>query len=58
MNNTTKICVLAEASRPDKNYNFFGDYVEYRGKLYWVDLSKEHVEFRKNLEAKNEQEDL
>ena len=54
MNNTTKICVLAEASRPDKNYNFFGDYVEYRGKLYWVDLSKEYVEFRKNLEVKND----
>ena len=51
MNNTTKICVLAEASRTDKNYNFFGDHVEYRGKLYWVDLSKEHVEFVRNLEV-------
>lgn len=51
MNNTTKICVLAEASRPDKNYNYYGDHVEYKGKLYYVDLSREYVEFKRNLEV-------
>lgn len=55
MNNTTRICVLAEASRIDKDYNFYGDYVVYRGKLYWVDLSKEYVEFRRNLEVKTDE---
>ena len=50
MNNTTKICVLAEASRVDKDYCYDGDYVEYKGKLYYVDLSREHVEFVRNLE--------
>lgn len=54
MNNTTKTCILAEASRRDKNYNFFGSLVPYKGKLYWVDLSKEYVEFRKNLEETND----
>lgn len=58
MNNTTKICVLAEASRIDKNYNYYGDLVEYKDKLYWVDLSREYVEFRKNLEVTDEQKDL
>lgn len=46
MNKTTKISVMAEVSRPDKNYNFFGDLVPYKGKLYWVDLANEIVEFR------------
>lgn len=54
MNNTTKTCILAEASRKDKNYNFFGSLVPYEGKLYWVDLSTERVEFRRNLEEKDE----
>ena len=50
MNNTTKICVLAEASRPDKNYCYDGDYVKYKGKLYWVELATERVTFIRNLE--------
>ena len=45
MNKTTKIDILAYASQPDKNYNYFGDIVEYKGKRYFVDLSEERVEF-------------
>ena len=43
--NSLKILILAYASEPDKNYNYYGDIVEYRGKRYWVDLSEETVEF-------------
>ena len=45
MNKTTKIGILAYASQPDKNYNYFGDTVEFKGKRYFVDLSEERVEF-------------
>lgn len=45
MNNTTKINILAYASEPDKNYNYDGDIVEYRGKRYFVSLAEERVEF-------------
>ena len=45
MNNTTKINILAYASQPDKNYNYFGDVVEYEGKRYYVNLARETVEF-------------
>lgn len=45
MNRTTKINILAYASEPDKNYNFFGDTVDYKGKRYFVSLAEEHVEF-------------
>ena len=45
MNNTTKINILAYASEPDKNYNFFGDIVEYKGKRYFVSLAEERVDF-------------
>lgn len=43
--NTTRINILAYASEPDKNYNYFGDFVEYEGKRYWVSLVEERVEF-------------
>ena len=46
MNYTTKIKILAYASEPDKNYNFFGDIVEYEGKRYFVSLADERVAFR------------
>ena len=46
MNRTTKINVLAYASRPEMDINFFGDIVEYQGKRYFVSLSEEVVEFR------------
>lgn len=46
MNRTTKINVLAYASQPDMDTNYFGDIVEYRGKKYFVNLSEEIVEFR------------
>lgn len=45
MNNTTKINILSYASQPDKEYNFFGDIVEYKGKRYFVSLADERVEF-------------
>lgn len=45
MNKTTKIDILAYASQPDKNCNYFGDTVEFKGKRYFVDLSEERVEF-------------
>ena len=40
-----KFLILAYASEPDKSYNYYGDFVEYCGKRYWVDLSEETVEF-------------
>lgn len=46
MNRTTKINVLAYASRPEMDINYFGDIVEYQGKRYFVSLSEEVVEFR------------
>lgn len=45
MNKTTKLNILAYASEPDKNYNFFRDIVEYKGKRYFVSLAEERVEF-------------
>ena len=53
MNRTTKINILAYVSEPDKNYNFFGDTVEYEGKLYYVSLEEEVVEFIREVN-KNE----
>lgn len=32
MNKTTKINILAYASEPDKNYEYDGDIVDYKGK--------------------------
>ena len=45
MNKTTKISILSYASQPDKDYNYYGDIVEYKGKRYFVDLSTEEVRF-------------
>ena len=45
MNKTTKINILAYASEPDKNCDYNGDIVEYKGKRYYVNLAKEYVEF-------------
>lgn len=45
MNKTTKINILAYASEPDKEYNYDGDIVEYKGKRYFVSLAEERVEF-------------
>ena len=45
MNRTMKLNILAYASEPDKNYNYFGDTVEYEGKQYFVSLAEERVEF-------------
>lgn len=58
MNRTTKINILAYASEPDKNINYDGDIVEYKGKRYFVSLAEERVEFvgivRDKEENKNE----
>lgn len=45
MNKTTKIDILAYASQPDMNCDYFGDTVVYKGKRYFVDLSEERVDF-------------
>lgn len=45
MNKSTKLNILAYASAPDKNYNYFGDIVEYKGKRYFVSLAEERVDF-------------
>ena len=45
MNKSTKISILSYASQPDKDYNYYGDIVEYKGKRYFVDLSTEEVRF-------------
>ena len=56
MNKTTKINILAYASEPDKNYNFFGDEVEYKGKRYFVSLHEQRVEFL-GIVRENEKEE-
>ena len=43
--NSIKILVLAYASEPDKNISYDGDYIEYEGKIYFVSLAEERVEF-------------
>lgn len=58
MNRTTKIDILAYASQPDKNYNYFGDTVEYKGKRYFVDLSEERVEFLGIVKEEEENEEI
>ena len=57
MNRTTKINILAYASEPDKDINYDGDIVEYKGKRYFVSLAEERVEFVgivRDKEDKNE----
>lgn len=49
MNRTTKIKILSYASQPDKNINYDGDTIVYKGKQYFVSLSKEYVEFKGNV---------
>ena len=49
MNKSTKYSILAYASEPDKNYNYDGDIVDYKGKRYFVSLAEERVEFIGNL---------
>lgn len=45
MNKSTKINILAYVSQPDKDYNYYGDTVEYKGKRYFVSLAEERVVF-------------
>lgn len=45
MNRTTRINILAYASDPDKDIDYYGDIVEYNGKRYFVSLEEERVEF-------------
>ena len=53
MNKTTKLNILAYASEPDKNYNFFCVFFEYKGKRYFVSLAEERVEFVGLIEKEN-----
>ena len=50
--NTLRIEILAYVSEPDKNYNYDGDVVEFRGKRYWVSLAEERVEFLGEIDRK------
>ena len=50
--NTLRIEILAYASEPDKDYNYYGDVVEFRGKRYWVNLAEERVEFLGEIDRK------
>ena len=43
--NTLRIEILSYASEPDKDYDYYGDVVEYKGKRYFVSLAEERVEF-------------
>ena len=45
MNKTTKLNILSYASQPDKDFNYYGDEVIYKGKRYFVNLSEEKVVF-------------
>lgn len=54
MNKSTRISILAYASEPDKNYNYFGDIVEYKGKRYFVSLAEERVDFIGMVEEKED----
>lgn len=57
MNRTTKINILAYASEPDKDINYFGDVVEYKGKCYFVSLADERVEFIGIVKDEKEEND-
>ena len=50
--NTLRIEILAYASEPDKDYNYYGDIVEFRWKRYWVNLAEECVEFLGEIDRK------
>ena len=52
--NTLRIEILAYVSEPDKNYNYDGDVVEFRGKRYWVSLAEERVEFLGEIDRTKE----
>lgn len=54
MNRTTRIDILAFASDPDKNVNYFGDTVNYKGRKYFVSLADERVEFLGELKDPDE----
>lgn len=54
MNKSTRISILTYASDPDKNYNYFGDIVEYKDKRYFVSLAEERVDFIGMVEKKED----
>ena len=45
MNRTTKVNILSYASQPDKDIDYDGDIIVYKGKRYYVNLAEERVEF-------------
>lgn len=45
MNRTTMINILSAASQPNSDIDYDGDIITYEGKKYYVDLSREYVEF-------------
>ena len=52
--NSLKWTILAYVSEPDKEYRYEGDWVEYEGKIYWVSLAEERVEFVGNAKELKE----
>lgn len=53
MNKSTRLNILAYVSEPDKDYDYYGDIVDYKGKRYFVSLAEERVEFIGNLTVKD-----
>ena len=47
-----KMEIWRNVPHPDKNYNYDGDVVEFRGKRYWVSLAEERVEFLGEIDRK------
>ena len=49
MNNTTRITILSHFSQPDKDINYDGGIVEYKGKRYFVRLERRKIMSENNL---------
>lgn len=45
MNQTRKIEILAYASDPSRDIDYYGDIIVYDGKKYFVSLNEERVEY-------------
>lgn len=54
MNKSTRLSILEYASGPDKDYDYHGDIVDYKGKRYFVSLADERVEFIGNLKERED----
>lgn len=57
MNRTTRINILAYASDPINDIDYYGDVIEYNGKRYFVSLAEERVEFIGVVRKENKEND-